>query len=361
MLIKIYCMMKSSHGALSQVSKLYETYIGKTPSFSKDTDKKLEALTGNDFLGSNYLKSFKFNLIHFEFTTSIARLAQKEKKIFFSEYSYKSLVNLVLLEFLEWHKSFNEDDLLQALLVIDKRLRLFKSIFLEENGEKIFNLKVEEKDEFNKTFTKIEDYFSNRKREIDIFDLNRIFKIEWNNLTSEINEYVLSNENVNSEILLNNVKLDFENCSKTKNDVQTIFERLSNSGFLQCRSEQIRQDLSGTIKLFIFQMQMLERSICQFVDSRIKLSEATSDDNSKKQKLDIFLKNFDCVINQKLKTILNLLTWHVSTEEGRLYDLKKFCRNSKFDLHVVQNRLTEETRKETEDYFNPSFDFGFTK
>lgn len=300
---------------LETIKALYQEFLGETPDF--DNIKKF--ISGPQHPRNPTL----FQYINRDFLPTLTLYAK--------ELIPKNPKYNVLHEFIYWISHFTPQNILEEVVHFKKRLDLFNALVLNENN--LMELK-DENSIFLRGFSQESSHlFSQKIKSIDIFYLFGIIKTN-SLLTNEIND------------LGEKVKIQYEKFRHSFDDLSADISSLHNKGWLLQRSEQHRQDLRVKIELFLLQAQILKSEIKNYLD------EHPSDSSiiDKMEKLDLELQTF--------QTGLNIISWHVATEEGRNHDLqwlqKTFIIKPKVENHRLQNALVPKEIEWINTQYNPS-------
>lgn len=268
--------------------------------------------------------------------------------------NYQTLPILILKDFLQWPVAFDQQNKIKVLINVQQRLKLFHVLFLAEQTP--LELSEGERQKFSKIHSLLFNYFVQFSHKVDIFDadnamteFNKQLNTQVQNLCEQLSP-LSADKYLNH--LLSNVKKQMAKFNDQKNILSQTFGSLMNKGWLLSRSEQKRHDIHVQLKLLVQGFEAINNSIVDLISyAEIKNAPLSTVDNTKE-----IAKSIDKLLNDNFTSCANLVLWHVSTEEGRLRDLKQLTTliNSDFDIHLIQNPLTSDAKEKVDQHFNPS-------
>lgn len=333
-------MAKFDTTALKKIRKLYQVHLGQTPNMINETT----SISAEHFR-SNAIPSI--SLLIRDFNPHLCSIAQNIAQGFLNNYTFETLLHLVLAEYLLWSTQTDRMGKMQEFVIINQRITLFKAIFLsEENTLKINDIY---KGKLHFFLKKIEENLTLQTRQIDVHDVgDSLVKIA-STLSSKIVDFRAKPLSFSEPKLENFLRGDFDKAVRdfitSLNDLDRLFWELKNQGGRLQRSEQDRQNIAVKIGHIFCQRDTLSNTL----QNILNYSTATNT-----------VKTVASHIENDLSTIANhlkLIQWHVGTDEGRFYNLNKLAHlmSPELDLHIVQNPLSEEMKKQVEESFNPSW------
>lgn len=346
-------MPKVNREQLKKVQDLYEKNGITFPQLLADAEKNVDCLNKNDFTGLNASRSSSESM-HYDYHPLLARAAVAiAPTMMMDGKNFQTLTFLILKEFLEMSVALDQKNKIHKIISVKQRLKLFHELFVADQTP--LELSATERQKFSQLNTTLVNHFLNYSHKVDIFDVNKAmteFHVNLNNLIQNLSEQIpTAGNDKHLSHLLDNVKKQMAKLNDQKNELNRTFDSLTNRDGLLSRSEQKRHDMHVQLKLLLREFEAINSSIVNL----ISYVEDRDTPLSTREKIKEIAKSIDKLLNINFSTCANLILWHVSTEEGRCYDLNQLTSliSADFDIHIIQNPLTPEAKEQVDQYFNP--------
>ncbi|MDP1603876.1 MAG: hypothetical protein Q8M03_11490 [Legionella sp.] len=352
-------MAKFKPETLKTVRDLYQQYLGNVPKIIEDANEQLELLKRNDFLADSY--NTRLPYVHFfvnrDFKVDLGTIGlQIAPKRLLGEPDFCTPVHLLLKEFLQWYDTCRGDNYLEEIAIIEARIALFDELFQSETN--LLELSLPHREAFARPLKVLQGY-KTPARELDLFDVKGMIDAESKKLATALKDfkgqYNMSLEGNNyAPRLMANFDSHVKCLMKRLNKLSAMFVDLQ-EGWLLNRSEQLRQDMRNQLSLVAEKMVAVNEALVDIFCYAKDHQQVLFDANVAK---DIYTP-ISHILSQTIPAGLNLIKWHVGTEEGRLYgvqNLVKLFGIEDLDIHKVHNAITPDAKQAVSEQFGlPSF------